>query len=94
MNVLSMLGITAAFIFGLMIILWLVSLLLKNSSIIDIFWGFGFVMTAWVSFFLSSVGYQPRKILLLILVTIWGLRLSSYILWRNWRKPEDFRYQK
>jgi steroid 5-alpha reductase family enzyme len=27
-------------------------------------------------------------------VTIWGLRLSLYILWRNWGKGEDFRYQK
>jgi steroid 5-alpha reductase family enzyme len=28
------------------------------------------------------------------LVTLWGLRLSLYILWRNWGKPEDFRYRK
>jgi steroid 5-alpha reductase family enzyme len=32
--------------------------------------------------------------LLLAIVTLWGLRLSLYILWRNWGKPEDFRYAK
>lgn len=30
-------------ILGLMIVLWLISLALKDSSIVDIFWGTGFV---------------------------------------------------
>mgnify|MGYP001765512718 FL=1 len=85
--------VLAAVIFGLMILLWLLSLALKNSSIVDIFWGSGFVIFAWVAFFLTPEGYLPRKLLLTILVTIWGLRLSIYILIRNWGKPEDFRYQ-
>jgi steroid 5-alpha reductase family enzyme len=29
-----------------------------------------------------------------ILVTIWGLRLTTHILTRNWGKGEDFRYRK
>jgi steroid 5-alpha reductase family enzyme len=78
----------------LMTILWLVSLLLKNSSIVDIFWGTGFVVLAWVYFALTPDGFMTRKLLLTILATIWGLRLSLYILYRNWGKPEDFRYQK
>ena len=31
---------------------------------------------------------------MLVLVTIWGLRLSSYLAWRNIGKGEDFRYQE
>ena len=81
-------------ILAYMTILWLVSLLLKNSSIVDIFWGLGFVVANWFYFFQTPQGVELRKILLSILVTIWGLRLSFYILWRNWGKPEDFRYQK
>ena len=79
---------------GLMTALWLLSLLLKNSSIVDIFWGAGFVILAWVYYALTPDGYMTRKLLLAILTTLWGLRLSLYILYRNWRKPEDFRYQK
>jgi len=79
---------------GLMTALWLVSLLLKNSSIVDIFWGTGFVILAWVYFVLTPDGFMTRKLILVILVSIWGLRLSLYILWRNLGKPEDFRYQK
>ena len=80
-------------ILGLMTLLWLASLALKNSSIVDIFWGTGFVIANWVYFALTPDGFPLRKWLIGILVTIWGLRLSVYILWRNWGKPEDFRYQ-
>jgi len=83
-----------AVIFGLMILLWLLSLLLKNSSIVDIFWGFGFVISAWLYFYLTPDGFLLRKILISGLATIWGLRLTLHILIRNWGKPEDFRYQK
>jgi len=83
-----------AVIIGFMIILWLVSLALKNSSIVDIFWGAGFVLSAWLYFAFTPDGFLPRKLLLVILVTIWGLRLSTHIFLRNKGKPEDFRYQK
>lgn len=78
---------------GYMGLLWLISLALKNSSIVDIFWGFGFVVANWFYFALNPQGVEIRKWLISILVTIWGLRLSLYILWRNWGKAEDFRYQ-
>lgn len=35
-----------AVILAVMVVLWLVSLRLKNSSIVDIFWGAGFVVSA------------------------------------------------
>jgi steroid 5-alpha reductase family enzyme len=77
----------------LMILLWILSLVLKNSSIVDIFWGSGFLITGWLFFALTPDGFMPRKLLLMLLATIWGLRLSLYILWRNWGKGEDFRYR-
>ena len=78
---------------GLMTLLWLASLAMKNSSIVDIFWGTGFVVTTWAAFWLTPDGFVIRKLLLSVLVSIWGLRLSLYLLMRNWGKPEDYRYQ-
>jgi steroid 5-alpha reductase family enzyme len=78
----------------LMTLLWLFSLRLKDSSIVDIFWGIGFIILVWLAFALTPQGYLPRKILLGILVTIWGLRLAAHIGFRNAGKPEDFRYAK
>jgi steroid 5-alpha reductase family enzyme len=94
MSLLVVYGIGLLVILGCMTVLWLVSLYLKNSSIVDIFWGTGFVIANWVYFALSPDGFPLRKWLIGILVTIWGLRLSIYILWRNRGKPEDFRYRK
>jgi steroid 5-alpha reductase family enzyme len=87
-------AIAAIVILAVMATIWLASLLLRNSSIVDIFWGAGFMLTSWVYFALTPDGYLVRRLLISLLVTIWGLRLALYILWRNWGKPEDFRYQK
>ena len=75
-------------------VLWLVSLQVKNSSIIDPFWGILFLVASIVYFVSAEDGFQDRKVLLLVLVAIWSLRLSVYLAWRNWGKGEDFRYRK
>ncbi|MBS3768536.1 MAG: DUF1295 domain-containing protein, partial [Candidatus Cloacimonetes bacterium] len=77
----------------MMTLVWIASVIIKNVSIVDIFWGFGFVLLSWLYFFQTD-GYLVRKIILLVLVNIWGLRLTIYILWRNWGKEEDYRYQE
>ena len=77
----------------MMTTLWIVSVLIKNVSIVDLFWGLGFVLTGGF-YFLKTDGSEPRKIILLLLVTIWGLRLSLYLIWRNLGKGEDFRYSQ
>ena len=77
----------------MMSILWVLSIILKNVSIVDLFWGFGFVITA-VFYFINADGSDLRKRILLVLVSIWGLRLSAYLTWRNYGKGEDFRYRE
>ena len=77
----------------MMTILWLISIRIRNVSIVDLFWGFGFVLTCLV-YFLKTDGFETRKTVLMIMVAIWGLRLSVYLAWRNLGKGEDFRYQK
>ncbi|HWQ83088.1 MAG TPA: DUF1295 domain-containing protein [Anaerolineales bacterium] len=94
MTFFEMYALGLAAILALMIVLWFVSLLLKNSSIVDIFWGPGFVLAAWTYFLLTPEGFLLRKLLITALVTIWGLRLAIHIFLRNKGKPEDFRYQK
>jgi steroid 5-alpha reductase family enzyme len=76
-----------------MTILWIVSVMLKNASIVDPFWGLSFVIVGWSYFAQTTAGNEFRKTLLIVLVTIWGLRLFIYLLWRNWGQGEDFRYQ-
>lgn len=76
----------------LMILLWIVSLLRKDASIVDSFWGIGFAVIAWTSY-LFTQGFTLRKLILCSLVTIWGVRLGTHIFSRNHGKGEDYRYQ-
>jgi steroid 5-alpha reductase family enzyme len=76
----------------LMLGTWLLSLLLRNASIVDIVWGLGFVVVAWVVR-LQGDTETARQWLLVALVTIWGLRLAGYLFWRNHGQPEDYRYR-
>ena len=82
----------AAAIAALLVTVWLSSLYLRDASLVDRFWGFGFVVAAWTGFLISE-GYEPRRYLLLAMVTLWGLRLSIYLTKRNWGQGEDYRYQ-
>ena len=91
-SVLSILGLNLAAIIALMTSVWLFSLVKKDASIIDVFWGLGFVLVAWLTFSRAD-GYLGRKLLITGLTTIWGLRLSIHILIRNWGHGEDRRYQ-
>ena len=80
-------------IISCMFLLWLLSLAIKDASIVDIFWGMGFVLSAWyyALFALQSEMGIHQKILL-ALVTLWGLRLAIYLGIRNIGKAEDYRY--
>ena len=76
----------------MMTVLWLVSIIIKNASIVDIFWGIGFAALA-VFYLIRSGEADTRKIIIVSLVVLWGLRLTFYIAWRNSGKGEDPRYR-
>lgn len=74
--------------------LWLLSLALRNASIVDPFWGTGFILVTWLTLASTSLAWSvARSWLLAALVTIWGLRLSLYLFWRNSGHGEDRRYR-
>lgn len=79
-------------ILAMMSVLWIVSIIIKNASIVDIFWGMGFVLTSLFYFYRIGEPDLKRSIIVTF-VTIWGLRLSFYLAWRNSGKGEDFRYR-
>lgn len=92
MSIIDVLILNGCIIAGLFVALWLASLLLSDASIVDMFWGLGFVVVAWVSLFVSDVSF--RSLLLVLMVTLWGVRLTAHIAWRNWGHGEDRRYSK
>ncbi|TFF99927.1 MAG: DUF1295 domain-containing protein [Promethearchaeota archaeon] len=91
-EILQIYGWTGLFLLGYMLFAFLVGTLKKDNSVIDVFYGGGFILVAWSTLILKGV-YSLRSIIATILVTIWGIRLATYVLIRNWGKGEDKRYQ-
>ncbi|HVO30109.1 MAG TPA: DUF1295 domain-containing protein [bacterium] len=84
--------LTAGVLLLIMLALWRVSLGRRDASIVDPFWGTGFVIVAWVAA-AAVPGAFARRAMLLAMVSIWGLRLSWHLLRRNLGHGEDYRYQ-
>lgn len=73
-------------------IFFLIALIRKNYSVIDIGWGLGCFLAVFVAWQLGASGLKSN--LLLGVVAVWGVRLAVYILTRSWGKGEDPRYTK
>jgi steroid 5-alpha reductase family enzyme len=86
--VLSSLGAVLVFF----VLLWVVSLAIRDASIVDRFWGIAFVVIA-TSVSAATDGAAPRVHLVMVLVAAWALRLSLHITARNLGHGEDYRYQ-
>ena len=81
----------AVVVFGCLALLWAISIAVKDASLIDIFWGFGFLLVAGVCLYLVQEK-TPYLILLAALPMVWGLRLTLYLGKRNLGHGEDVRY--
>lgn len=74
-------------------LLWLVSLVLRDASIVDIFWGPGVAGLGW-SYLLLVAAPSRLGLATCVLVTVWGVRLAAHIAARNMGAGEDYRYRR
>ncbi len=83
---------TGIVLFVYFLLFFITAIIKKDNSIVDIGWGFGFVLAVWYTFIMSS--FSAVNLIVVLLVSLWGVRLGLHILRRKWGKEEDFRYQK
>lgn len=74
-------------------LLWLLSVRLRDVSIVDVAWGPMFLLIAIVHGVLAD-DLAPHGSVVIVLAALWSLRLAGYLLWRNWGHGEDVRYQR
>lgn len=70
---------------------FVISKIVNRNDVVDIAWGLGFVVLGWVLYYNRP---SVQLSLAVILVTIWGVRLSTHLFMRVKSKPEDYRYKK
>ena len=79
-----------------MSVMAVVGLRARDNSLVDIAYGPLFVLAGWGAW-LAADGMsdlQPRPLLLLTLVSVWGVRLGLHIGLRHRGRGEDFRYRR
>ena len=82
-------GITLAAITSL----WVISIIIRDVSIIDM--AFSGLISLLIGFsFWKTQAQGPAALITLFAVLIWGLRMSVYLVHRNWGHGEDVRYTK
>jgi steroid 5-alpha reductase family enzyme len=82
----------AAIVAGMMLVLWLVHLYLRNAAIVDVGWAAGLGILA-IYYAVAGPGYPARKWAIASMAGFWGLRLAAYlVLTRVVGHPEEGRY--
>jgi steroid 5-alpha reductase family enzyme len=91
-NAYSLLLVGAAIVGGMMFILWIIHLLLRNAAVVDVGWAAGLGLLA-VYYAYAGPGYSARKYAIAAMAGIWSVRLAGYLLFaRVLGHPEEGRY--
>src|SRR6056297_1193679 len=88
---LTVLGFNLLMVMTLMVGLWMISIPLRDVSFIDSFWALGMVLVAVTTYAMVD-GAVERQQLLVLLTTVWGLRLGLHLFLRWRREGADRRY--
>lgn len=75
-------------------LVWLLSVIKRDTSIMDIAYAAASMLVAWTQWTLFGGDTSPRSLLLLAMVNLWGLRYTVYVANRNLPHGEDVRYTR
>jgi steroid 5-alpha reductase family enzyme len=70
---------------------WVISVMRQNVAFADRVWSVLIMVSAAV-FVIGLPPLRDRVAVMLLVGTVWALRLSLFITWRSWGQPEDRRY--
>jgi len=73
-------------------ITWFVSLIIEDVSIVDYIWSLLILLAVCTYAYMAGVD-NPVSLIMLLMVAIWALRLTWFLVKRGRNKPEDRRYQ-
>ncbi len=83
-----------ALVVGLMLVLWLLHFPLRNAAIVDVGWTLSLMVLA-IFYAVRGPGWEPRNLLMAVMVSLWALRLGGHLfLTRVWGAEEEGRYKQ
>ena len=93
MTPLSAFLLTVAIVFAAKTLAWWLQLRTRNAGLVDVIWAFTLGGLALVY---AALGDAPLvvRVALGLMGGAWGVRLGLHLWFRNWGKPEDWRYAR
>lgn len=91
MDLVVLLATGLALIAAVEAVAWRISLRLENAAVADVVWPIAIAATAWWGALVAD-GVAARRLVLLVLVTAWAVRLALHLAIRIARHGEDRRY--
>ena len=82
MSLIESIGTSFVTIIVFMTLVFLLALVRRDNSIVDVAWGLGFILVAFTTLFLSEE-HSALKWFVNLLVVTWGMRLAIRIFLRN-----------
>ncbi|MEJ8567887.1 DUF1295 domain-containing protein [Elongatibacter sediminis] len=92
-GLLTVMAVAFAVGIGAVLLLWLISIPIRDASIIDMFFAV-ILMAITAACLLLGDGSTERKGLIAAMVGLWGVRITWHLIRRNWGHGEDPRYTK
>ena len=77
--------------FVVQILFFMLAASFKTDKVTDLSYGLSFVILAWF-LFLSNELFYSHQIIVLVMVTLWGLRLATYLFVRILKTKRDKRF--
>jgi steroid 5-alpha reductase family enzyme len=87
-DIMQMIGTSFVLVMGTTIVLWLVYIIQKKALIGDLIWPIGQILSA-ATYTLMGEGFWLRRLILMIMVAGWGLRLAWHLFDRYWYSSQD-----
>ncbi|MBN2052571.1 DUF1295 domain-containing protein [Candidatus Woesearchaeota archaeon] len=75
---------------GIQIVLFIPAFIFRTDKLTDLSYGLTFILLAWIVFLKNS--FSPLKLLLVIMITLWGMRLAGYLVIRILKTKKDKRF--
>lgn len=83
---------TACISMGAQIVNWVINMVTDDATIADWWWGTGYGVIALFTYFNTyGQGVESRKLLVVALALLWGLRLSYHLVKRSRDEKEELR---
>lgn len=85
--------LAALSVWAFMTLSWVVSVIIKNVSIVDNIYSLNFIWIA-LAYLLTTQNPTNTQLIITACTTIWALRLMIHLTYRSWGNGEDHRYAR